>query len=49
MTVFGLPFGTAIALAVVGALPLFAYGLSRVDAARGDGRVTIFGHRREES
>ena len=49
MTVFGLPLGTAAALAVVLGLPLLAYGLSRVDAARGNGHVTIFGHRRSES
>jgi hypothetical protein len=49
MTVLGLPLGTAAALAVVIALPLVAYGLSRVDAARGDGHVTIFGHRGSES
>jgi len=49
MLVFGLPFGTAAALGVVLAFPLLAYGLFRVDAARGGGHVTVLGHRPSES
>ncbi|WP_251954608.1 hypothetical protein [Salinibacter ruber] len=49
MTLFGLPLGTATALAVVGTLPLLAYALCRVDAKRGDGYVTILGHRSSAS
>jgi ABC-type Co2+ transport system permease subunit len=41
----GLPPGSVLALAVIVALPLVAYGLYRVDRARGDGSVTIFGSR----
>jgi len=49
MTLFSLPFGTAVALAVVVALPFLAYGLYCVDARRANGHVTIFGRRRSES
>ena len=49
MTVLGLPLGTAAALGFILAVPLLAYGLYRVDAARGDGHVTVFGHRSSES
>ena len=44
-TMLGLPLGTVIALAVIIALPLTAYGLYRIDEARGDGHVTVFGYR----
>ena len=43
MTLFGLPWGTVAALAVVGALPVLSYVLYRIDVARGDGCVTVFG------
>jgi hypothetical protein len=42
---FGLPLGSSIALAAVVALPLAAYGLHRIDEARGDGYVTVLGYR----
>jgi hypothetical protein len=45
----GLPFGPTIALAAIIALPLVAYGLYRVDRSRGDGHVTVFGHRAEST
>jgi hypothetical protein len=45
MTLFGLPLGSVLALAAIVALPLAAYGLYRVDQARGDGHVTVFGYR----
>lgn len=47
MTVLGLPIGTATALAVVVALPVLAYGLFRIDVTRGEGYVTVLGHRSE--
>lgn len=40
---FGLPAATVVALGLMIALPLLAYGLYRVDWTRGDGRVTILG------
>lgn len=42
---FGLPFGSVLALGTVLVLPLVAYGLYRIDRARGDGHVTVLGHR----
>lgn len=42
---FGLPLGSVAALAFVVVLPVVAYGLYRIDQARGDGRVTVFGYR----
>ena len=41
----GLPLGATIALTVIIALPLAAYGLYRIDEARGDGHVTVLGYR----
>ncbi len=41
----GLPLGTVAALGLMGALPLLAYGLYRVDRERGEGHVTILGRR----
>jgi hypothetical protein len=49
MTVFGLPLGPAAALGLILAVPLLAYALYRVDESRGDGHVTVFGHRSSES
>ncbi|WP_263785504.1 hypothetical protein [Salinibacter grassmerensis] len=49
MTLFGLPLGTAAALAVVGSLPLLAYVLYRIDARGADGHVTVLGHRPSDS
>lgn len=49
MSLFGLPLGTVVALTLVVALPFLAYGLYRVDRTRGEGQVTIFGHRPTES
>ncbi|WP_198598552.1 hypothetical protein [Salinibacter altiplanensis] len=45
MTLLGLPFGTATALAVVGALSLPAYALYRVDTDRASEHGTVFGRR----
>jgi len=45
MTVLGFPLGSALALAVIVALPLVAYGLYRIDRARGPGHVTVLGYR----
>lgn len=45
MSLFGLPLGSGIALATIVALPLLTYGLYRIDRARGDGSVTVFGYR----
>jgi hypothetical protein len=42
---FGLPLGTVLLLGAILALPLAAYGLYRIDRARGDGHVTVLGHR----
>ncbi|MFO8100035.1 MAG: hypothetical protein R6T83_10515 [Salinibacter sp.] len=41
----GLPPGTVVTLALVVGLPLLAYGLFRIDHARGEGHVTILGRR----
>ncbi len=45
MALFGLPLGTAAALAIVGTLPLLAYVLHRIDAKRAGGHVTVLGYR----
>jgi hypothetical protein len=45
VTFFGLPWGTGVALAVMAGLPALSYVLYRIDAARGDGRVTGVGVR----
>jgi hypothetical protein len=45
MTVLGFPLGSALALVVIVALPLGAYGLYRIDRARGNGHVTVLGYR----
>jgi hypothetical protein len=45
MTVFGLPLGSALALAGVVLLPLLTHGLYRIDRARAGGYVTVFGAR----
>jgi len=42
---FGLPLSTVVILGVIVALPMFAYSLYQVDRDRGDGSVTVFGHR----
>ena len=46
---FGLPPGTVVALLVVGALPVLAYGLYRLDVTRGDGRPVAFGRSSDET
>jgi len=46
---FGLPFGTVVALLAVAALPVVAYGLYRRDVTRGDGRPTRFGRSSDET
>lgn len=46
---FGLPLGATIALVVIIALPLAAYGLYRIDEARGGGYVTVLGYREPDT
>ncbi|SDJ34407.1 hypothetical protein SAMN04515672_0253 [Natronorubrum texcoconense] len=41
----GLPIGTTLAVLVTMLMPVVAYLLYRIDAQRGDGRVTVFGKR----
>lgn len=38
-----LPIETAVALVVMIAVPILSYVLYRIDASRGDGRVTVLG------